>query len=327
MRIAIIATCGLAFLCTSSVRAQESVCGEPPPMFAHSSQVSVEASASFLSKLISSLGLGASREVKVDEVLSRYPNPHELLLKAYNVAIQCKMIMGSSWNLETKLKVLNEVVVDMVRLESTPYQPTPSPSPVPSPDPMPSFDEGPAGFEISGQYFSTSRLSTGGHVDLVLDVRSGPEGTFVGNVGDPSSPQVSHLIVEGRTVGDTVTFTARPPTGDYDWLINFEGKFTGNSIRGRSRVVSPSQGVAPWEQLEFAASRRSYVDPGPALQIAQRPEMCCVYDPANWCAPWSSRPGRAYENENITYAELGSACYCPGRDEPGRVMPANGFCS
>jgi hypothetical protein len=317
MRIAIIATCGLALLLASSVRAQESSCPEPPPVFSHSNQLSVEASASFLSRLLSGIGLKVSKEVKVDEVISRYPNPDVLLLKIYNIAMQCPIIINSAWNSERKLELLDTLVREMIVFSSTS-----------DPSPAPSFDEGPAAFEISGRYFGTSPARTRERVALVLDIRSGSEGTFVGNLGDPSRPQVSHFIVEGRVIGDAVTFTAREPTGYYDWFINFEGEFTGDSIRGRSRIVSPSQGVAPWEQIEFAASRRStqsapspvaYVDAGPAAQIAQRAERCCMYDAANWCAPWSSRPGRAYENENLTYAELGSACFCPGRDAPGMV--------
>ena len=327
MRIAIIATCGLAFLWESGVRAQEFLCPERPPLSVHSSQLSLEFSASFFSRLLAGIGLGASREVKFEDVLRNYPNPGELLFKAQNISIQCKLIMGNSeWDIEEKRKLIGELYQDVA-------YPSPQPTPYPSP---PSYGVEPAALEISGRYFATGIDSAGRPVDLVLDIRSGYEGTFVGNLGPPDLPQNTHLIVEGRTIGDAVAFTARNPTPYYDWFINFEGKFTGASISGRSRVVSPSQGATPWEPLEFAASRRStlspptpvpYVDPGRAPQIAQRPEMCCVYDPANWCAPWSSRPGRAYENENITYAELGSACYCPGRDEPGQVMPANGFCS
>jgi hypothetical protein len=97
---------------------------------------------------------------------------------------------------------------------------------------------------VSGRYVATSSDRPG--MLAVLDIQSGSEGTFSGTL---ALPRGGNFIVEGRALGDTVTFEARDPIG-YD-LISFEGKFTGGSIRGRSRIVSPSQGDTPWEPLQF----------------------------------------------------------------------------
>jgi hypothetical protein len=97
---------------------------------------------------------------------------------------------------------------------------------------------------VSGRYVATSSDRPG--MQAVLEIQSGSEGTFSGTL---ALPREGHFIVDGRAIGDAVTFEARDPVG-YDF-ISFEGKFTGGSIRGHSRIVSPSQGDTPWEPLEF----------------------------------------------------------------------------
>jgi hypothetical protein len=169
--------------------------------------------------------------------------------------------------------------------------------------------------DISGRYVATSSDRPG--LQVVLDIQSGSEGTFSGTL---AFPRGGHFIVEGRAIGDTVTFEARDPIG-YD-LVRFEGKFTGGSITGHTRIVSPSQGTTPWEPLEFAAGG---ADPGLAPQSfppsqEMSAKLCCMGGlTGGWCESWSSRPGRLYAYENLTYAELGSACFCAGLTEPGHV--------
>jgi hypothetical protein len=138
MRITIIATCGIALLWASSVRAQESGCPDLPPTSARSSELSVTANASLLGKVLgkvlSAVGLEFAGETTVDDLISRYPNPDQLFFQTQYIVLQCLLIMKDT-ELDTakkKREAMRGIFHDALMLRLSP-----SPSPIPSSTPVP----------------------------------------------------------------------------------------------------------------------------------------------------------------------------------------------
>ena len=97
---------------------------------------------------------------------------------------------------------------------------------------------------VSGRYFGTARGEWDGPQgevsalgDVILDIRAGSGGSFSGSLSgaDLSGPAAS---VEGQVSGRRVAFVAHVP-GETGY-ISFEGAFSGNSMRGKYRVIGPN---------------------------------------------------------------------------------------
>ena len=343
MRIAIIATCGLALLWASNVRAQEPGCPELPPISVRSSELSVKANASLVSRFLSALGVEVARNETVDDVLARYSNhPDDLLLKLQLVVMQCRLIMADpTLGTGEKREALNKVFHDVILLGRPP-----SPSPVPPPT---------VAFDISGRYSVEARFNvfgpggTNGMSSMVvLDIQSGSGDTFSGSLYDPEPtftldgkpfhnlPNVP-ARVEGQVAGSRVTFIARTSNGTE--YMSFEGEYTGDSIEGRYILLDPAP--SEWGALpvrlppslglqqdaigEFVAYKSlarlpQYQKPAPPYEQepASRFSFVPRSDPAIWCCGVGISDSCMLPEP----LELDTTCVCPS----GIVGMAKPYC-